>query len=229
MKKDTQLILALDLTEHDRAVEIAKDVVEFVDAIKVGYPLVLASGLRVVRELSRFSPVIADFKVADIPSVNEMICEEAFKAGAEAIIVHGFTGEDSITACVRVAKTHDCGVFVVAEMSHPGGLRFYRSRAEEIARLARESGACGIVAPATHPKRIQELKAASGGLTVISPGIGAQGGKPSQAIRAGADYIIVGRSIYESKTPRTTAMNIRDEIKHCSASMMKKDHLNHQR
>lgn len=81
MKKDTRLILALDLTEHDRAVEIAKDVVEFVDAIKVGYPLVLASGLRVVSELSRFSPVIADFKVADIPSVNEVICEEALKPG----------------------------------------------------------------------------------------------------------------------------------------------------
>jgi len=218
LKKDTQLILALDVVEHDRAVEIVKDVVGSVDGVKVGYPLVLSCGLRVVNELSRFSPVIADFKVADIPSVNQLICDQVFGAGAEAVIAHGFAGEDSLGACVGVAETYGGGVFVVAEMSHPGGLRFYRSSAEEIARIARESGACGIVAPATRPERIRELKAASGGLTVISPGVGVQGGNPAKAIRAGADYIIVGRSIYQSKTPGTTAMKIVDEIKYICAN-----------
>src|SRR5574344_1682487 len=121
MEKKSCMILALDVSDREEALKIAEDVSEFVDAIKVGYPLILATGLGIIRELAEFAPIIADFKVADIPNTNRLICEQVFEAGAEAVIAQGFTGRDSLDACIEVASEYRKDVFVVSEMSHPGG------------------------------------------------------------------------------------------------------------
>ena len=106
MKKNTRMILALDVTDREEALRITKDVREFVDAIKVGYPLVLSTGLGIIKDISKFAPIIADFKVADIPNTNRLICSQVFEAGADAVIVQGFTGRDSLEACVEVASKY---------------------------------------------------------------------------------------------------------------------------
>jgi len=129
--------------------------------------------------------------------------------GASAVICHGFTGEDSVKACVDAARGQ---VFVVTEMSHPGGKQFTAPIADKLAALAKTAGARGIVAPATRPERISELRKIIGSLEIISPGVGAQGGKASDALKAGADYIIVGRAIYESKDPRAAAESLAAEV-----------------
>ncbi|MCE8423717.1 MAG: orotidine-5'-phosphate decarboxylase [Candidatus Methanoperedens sp.] len=212
MRKKTQVILALDVTNKEKALSMAKETAYHVDAIKVGYPLVLWAGLGIVGQISEFAPVIADFKVADIPNTDRLICRQAFDAGANAVIVHGFTGHDSLIECVRTAHEYNGEIFVVAEMSHPGAIDFMQPVGERLARLAFESGASGIIAPATRPDRIQRLRHIIGDLTIISPGVGAQGGSAADAIRAGADYVIVGRSIYESKMPAKEAEKIVKEI-----------------
>jgi orotidine-5'-phosphate decarboxylase len=51
-----------------------------------------------------------------------------------------------------------------------------------------------------------------GDLKIISPGVGAQGGKASDALRFGADFVIVGRTIYEAPDPREAAENLSKEI-----------------
>ena len=213
MERNTCMILALDVTEREEALKIAENVREFVDAIKVGYPLILATGLDIIRELARFAPVIADFKVADIPNTNRLICEQVFKAGADAVIVQGFTGRDSLDACIEVASKYGKDVFVVSEMSHPGGAEFLQSAAEAIAKMAVEAGAFGLVAPATRAERVKEIRKIIGDrLTIISPGVGAQGGKASDVISAGADWVIVGRSIYKAESPKEAACEIAEEI-----------------
>jgi orotidine-5'-phosphate decarboxylase len=213
MERKTCMILALDVTDREEALNIAKDISEFVDAIKVGYPLILATGLGIIRELAEFAPIIADFKVADIPNTNHLICEQVFKAGADAVIVQGFTGRDSLDACLQVASKYGKDVFVVSEMSHPGGAEFLQSVAEAIAKMAAEAGAFGLVAPATRPKRVKAIRKIIGDkLTIISPGVGAQGGKASDVISAGADWVIVGRSIYKAESPKEAAEQIANEI-----------------
>jgi orotidine-5'-phosphate decarboxylase len=52
-----------------------------------------------------------------------------------------------------------------------------------------------------------------GELVIISPGVKAQGARPGDAIRAGADFEIVGRGIYASAEPRRSAAEIAEEIK----------------
>jgi orotidine-5'-phosphate decarboxylase len=214
MEKNTRMILALDVTDREEAIRITKEVREFVDAIKIGYPLVLAAGLEIIREISKFAPVIADFKVADIPNTNRLICSQVFEAEADAVIVQGFTGRDSLEACVEVASKYQKAIFVVSEMSHPGGVEFLQPVAEGIAKLALDTGAYGLVAPATRPTRVREIRKIIGDkLTIISPGVGAQGGKASDVIAAGADWVIVGRSIYNSKSPKEAAKEIAEEIR----------------
>ncbi|WNY27883.1 Orotidine 5'-phosphate decarboxylase [Methanimicrococcus stummii] len=213
-QRKTGIILALDVTDEENAIRVTEAVADMVDAVKIGYPLVLGTGLQIVSKLSRYAPIIADFKVADIPNTDRLICEHVFKAGCAAIIVQGFTGPDSLAECVKTANEFGGKVFVVSEMSHPGGDYFFTDEiSKEIAALAKKSGAFGIVAPATRPERVKELRAVIGAdLKIISPGVGAQGGSAADTIKAGADWVIVGRSIYNAADPKAEAEKVKSEI-----------------
>jgi len=202
----TELILALDVTEKRRAKKIAKACAPHIDAIKVGYPLVLAAGLPFAAELESIGlPLIADFKVADIPNTDRIIAEHVFDAGFASIICHGFTGRDAVQACVDVAADYGGACFVVAEMSHPGATAFFHGgTAEQIAKLAMVCGADGIIAPATRPERVKALRKIVGTRKILSPGVGAQGGDAA-AVAKIVDGIIVGRAIYDAEDPKAAA------------------------
>lgn len=201
-----ELILALDVPEKKQALKIAKAAASHLDAIKLGYPLILSCGLEIAAEFEKLDlPLIADFKVADIPNTNMLIAEQVFDAGFSSIICHGFPGKDSVLACVDVAADYGGACFVVAEMSHPGATAFFHGgAAEKIAALAVECGADGIIAPATRPERAKALRKIVGSRKILSPGVGAQGGDAA-AIAKIVDGIIVGRAIYESGDPAAAA------------------------
>lgn len=212
MMKDSRLVLALDETDGTKALKVADAVGDLVDAIKINWPLVLSEGPQMITELSKRSEVICDFKVADIPNTVRLIVENAVSRGASAVIVHAFTGDDSLRAAVEAAG--DAEIYAVTEMSHPGAKLFTAQHAEEMARLGVECGAAGFIAPATRPDRIRAIRNVIGeSKKILSPGVGAQGGKASDAISAGADYAIVGRAIYGSDNPRASALAFAEDIK----------------
>lgn len=212
MNRNTQLILALDVVSRDRALTLAEQLKDHFDAIKIGYPLILNAGLEVVKEISSFAPVIADLKVADIPNTNRLICEAVLEAGASGIIAQAFPGKDSLIACVDCAASYGADLYAVTEMSHPGAEQFMAPQAESMARMAVEAGARGVVAPATRPERIRLIRSIIGDRIIISPGVGAQGGSAQVALQAGADYLIVGRSVYEAENPAACAETLIREI-----------------
>lgn len=209
MRRERRLIIALDVRTRAEALRIASETAGLCDAFKVNYPLVLPAGLGVVDELATHGPVLCDLKVADIPVTNQRIVEEVFRHEAAGVIVHGFPGEDSLRACVEAA-TGD--VFVVAFMSHPGAAQFFAPASDALAHLTREAGASGIIVGATRPERIRELRDLVGDLLILSPGIGPQGGDPAEALRAGADHLIVGRRITQSPDPAQAARGVLEEI-----------------
>jgi orotidine-5'-phosphate decarboxylase len=210
MRKDTRLVLALDETNEEKAMDIARSVSPYVDAVKINWPLVLSAGPGMITKLSKETEVICDFKVADIPNTVRLIVEQSVSKGASAVIVHAFTGEDSMTAAVEAAG--DAEIYAVTEMSHPGGKMFTALHAEEMAAMGVRCGAAGFIAPATRPERIAAVRSIIGDRKILSPGVGAQGGSASSAISAGADYVIVGRAIYGSEDPRSAARSIYEEI-----------------
>ncbi|MCD6275860.1 MAG: orotidine-5'-phosphate decarboxylase [Thermoplasmata archaeon] len=207
----SRVILALDVTDMDKAKKIAKETSEYLHAIKIGWPLVLSAGMKIVSELSKYSPIICDFKVADIPNTTKLIVEQAKRYGASGIIVHGFVGHDSLHAAIEASG--NMKVYVVAEMSHPGALDFMQVHTEKIVEMAKKEGATGLIAPATRPERLRKIRELAGNLEILSPGVGAQGGSAKKAIESGADYIIVGRSIYNQENPKEAARRFYEETK----------------
>jgi orotidine-5'-phosphate decarboxylase len=202
------VILALDVTDKSRALEVVNDTAKYIDAVKVGYPLILSTGIEIIGDLKKSGkPIIADLKVADVPHVSSEICRIATSAGADYVIIQGFLGRDVVKACSNVAA-----VFVVCDMSHPGALDFISSQSVEIARATR-SYAQGIVAPATRPESIRNLRGIVGNLIIIAPGIKSQGAKVGSALKAGADFEIIGRAIYNSPDPVEEAKSIYRELK----------------
>ena len=200
----TKLILALDVLDKDRAIKICNSCAPYIDAIKIGYPLVLSAGLGIARDLLKFKlPLIADFKVADIPNTNQLIAEQVFSAGFSAIICHAFTGRDAVQVCVDSAHLHNGECFVVAEMSHPGATEFFHGGvAERLAQVALACRADGIIVPATRPERVKKLRSIIGEKKIYAPGVGTQGGD-LRTIVGIVDGIIVGRAIYEADNPAT--------------------------
>ena len=211
MKKQTRMVLAIDETDGQKALKIVEEVAEYIDAVKINWPLVLSEGPEMITKLSKYTDVICDFKVADIPNTVSLIVSNAVKRGAAAVLVPAFTGDDSLKAAVEAAG--DADIYAVTEMSHPGGKMFTARHAEEMARLGVECGAKGFIAPATRPERIAAIREIIGDRLILSPGVGAQGGSASSAIKAGADYVIVGRAIYKADDPKAVAKSICEEIK----------------
>ncbi len=215
MEIKNKIILAMDLLTIDGALEVGNSVINYLDTIKIGYPLALAEGLPSIGLVKdRFDcKIIADFKVADIPETNKKIADLTFKAGADAIIVHGFVGPDSVKACVNSAEEFGTEVFLLTEMSHPGASRFLQPAAEDIAAMGMGMGLKNYVAPSTKPDRLKKIREVVGKDSfIISPGVGAQGGDPNKTLEF-ADAIIVGRSIYSSEYPEKVVKSIVDSIK----------------
>ena len=204
MKIKNNLILALDVMDEKEAIIICDKVKDFIDTIKIGYPLALAEGLEIIKTLKdKFNfKVICDFKVADIDATNSKICDETFKAGADAIICHGFVGSDSVQACLDMANKHKKELFLLTEMSHPGAKMFLQKNADDIAKMGVELGITNYVAPATRINRLKDIRNIVGeNAFIISPGVGTQGGDAKETLKY-SNAIIVGRSIYEAENPK---------------------------
>lgn len=215
MEVENNIILALDVLNMEDALTIVENVSNYINTIKIGYPLVLSEGLRSITEIKEnFNcTVIADFKVADIPETNEKIANLTFEAGADAIIVHGFVGDDSAQACMDSAKNYNKDIFLLTEMSHPGASMFIQQHTEEIAQMGVKLGIKNYVGPSTKLDRLEKIRKIIGKESfLISPGVGTQGGDPKDTLKF-ADALIVGRSIYLSKNPEKAVEDIIGRIK----------------
>jgi len=206
LERKTGIVLALDLPNEKYALSLVRKVCGEIDCVKVGHILLLEKGLRIVRRIKRIEnlPVIADFKICDIPYISGKITKTLTQAGCDGIVVHGFMGPDGVEECIKEAG--EKMVFVATELTSVGGEIFMQPVADDVARMARELGAYGIQAPGTRPHRIERLRQIVGDdIVIISCGIGAQGSSPGTAIKAGADFEIIGRLIYASPNPLESA------------------------
>jgi orotidine-5'-phosphate decarboxylase len=210
----SHIMLALDTPNRVTSLHVMDQCHDIIDAVKFNYPLILKEGLSLLTDIkTKYNlPVVADFKVADVPVTNNRIVQMVKDAGADAIMIHGFIGSDSILE-IKETAADQLGIIVVTELTSPGGLEFTRQHSEAFAKLCEFLNCYGIQAPGTRPDQIKRLRnIISPDKIIVSCGIGAQGGQFAEAIRAGATYGIIGRAIYQASDPRASALRFLNEV-----------------
>lgn len=215
-KRGSRLVLALDFSDPfsqriahaQRVLDATK---ENVAAVKMNQHLLLPFGLEGVRGIIETSkkaglPLIADLKMNDIESTNLNMVDSLLAYGFDAVIANPFVGADEgLGEVVKRMHSHGGGIILLVYMSHRGAGEGYGIRTESgeplyrvFAKRARDWKADGVVVSAKSEDRIEETRAIVGKERLIfTPGIGAQGGSPP----AGADFLIVGRSVTEATDP----------------------------
>lgn len=196
---NSKLVVAVDVFDCDFALDLAREIGREVFAIKVNWPLIMVRGSSIVSELCRYTRVICDLKIADIPNTNSLIAGRVSEEGAWGVISQSFPGEDSLRAVVEASGS--TRVFSVVAMSHPGAKQFIYPNTEELIDMSLRAGVYGLIAPGNDYSMLSRIRSKTRDLTIMTPGIGAQGGSPEEALKNGADLLIVGRAIYNAESP----------------------------
>jgi orotidine-5'-phosphate decarboxylase len=137
--------------------------------------------------------LVLDAKRGDVGSTAEHYAREAFdRYGAHAVTVNPYLGTDSVQPYFQ----HGGGVLALCRTSNPGGDDFqaldaggrplYLAIAERVATQWSRNGECGLVAGATYPAELSEIRAVAPDLPLLVPGVGAQGGSAAAAVEHGA-------------------------------------------
>ncbi len=151
--------------------------------------------------LSRLQPLrVADFKLADITPVMWSLIEPIVYE-VDAVIAHAFIGPDALMELrdrLRAAGVH---LILVYHMSHRGAEFTFGRCIDVMDEVVERVDPWGLVAPATMPSIVSRARRRYPDIVILSPGVGAQGAKPGDAICAGADYEIIGRSVTRAPDP----------------------------
>lgn len=203
----------VDLEDMTRILADINSLKKEVGGLKIGSLLVWKYGLgKIVSEIRKMCdfPVIFDAQKAgtDIPSIIEEQVKLASDTGVDAFIASALgAGPKTLESFIKSSLKHNLVPIVVLEMTHPMANAFLREDAsKQVLTQSLEMGVENFVAPGNNPERIKMYRDLALGvrktIKIFSPGIGPQGGGPDTAVEAGADFVIVGRSIYEAKDPR---------------------------
>lgn len=211
LRKPPALIIALDL-ELGKAVQLAKNLSSVKDkiaAFKIGSLQSMSQGLKAaVSGLRVFTdmPIIYDHQkgCTDIPEIVEKQVRAAKECGIDFMIaVPQSAGSKSLESFVKVCNIEKIEPIVLLEMTHAGANDFLKEdTARKIFDKSIELGVEYFVCPGNKPEKIKEYKSWNKNIKILSPGIGAQAGSAFEAVRAGTDYPIVGRVVYEAEEPK---------------------------
>src|SRR5437660_5388854 len=234
----SSLIVALDFDSLSTALKFAKQVADLVGMFKIGNQLFTAAGPAAVKEVAALGPgVFLDLKFHDIPNtVAGAVLASAALSGVQLVNVHALGGKAMLEAAVQAIsagvpmgadRPRLLAVTILTSMDQKamkevgiGGAP--RLRVVKLAQLAKNAGVDGVVASVQEAKAIR--KACGREFLIATPGVRptetaskkkddqARTATPAQAIKAGADYIVVGRPILAAEDPRAAAQAVVDEI-----------------
>ena len=234
-----QLLIALDVDTGVRALELADELRGSAGGYKIGSRLFTAEGPAIVKALvDRGDRVFLDLKFHDIPSAVAAAVHVAEDLGVWMLTVHASGGAEMLRAAREASSRRPHGPMVVAVtvltsldervFGELGITRSVLNQVDALARLAQEAGLDGVVASAWETARIRQ--SCGPGFTIVTPGIrsawepstsAANAARPddqartlsaAQAVRAGANYLVVGRPIIETQNPRAAAEQIGREL-----------------
>ena len=223
------LLVALDVATAEDAVRLAQATEPYVGGFKVGLRLLHGPGPATVAAIGRLGkPVFADAKLHDIPTQVEAAAFRLAELGARWITAHAGGGVDMLAAAVAGAAAGGgssgiLGVTVLTSLTDgdinrlaPGS-----SPGKLTARLARSVAEAGCEGAVAAVSELGVLAEVAPGILRVTPGIRPEGAAPVdqervatpvEALRRGADYLVVGRPITEARDPAAAAAALAEEI-----------------
>lgn len=222
-----RLIVALDLPDVASAENVVAQLGTSARVYKIGYQLIPLGGFDLARRISATGKkVFLDLKFHDIGATVERGVKSVAKLGADFLTVHA---EPDVLAGAVAGRGDDkrlkiLAVTVLTSLDQAAIEKSgYAIRLDDLvmkrAEFAVEAGADGVVASAAEAERIRSRFGNK--LVIVTPGVRPAGAAlndqkrvltPASAIRAGADYLVVGRPIVEAADPAAAAAAIAAEI-----------------
>jgi orotidine-5'-phosphate decarboxylase len=226
-----ELIVALDVASTPEAIAAVDSLPKEVGWYKIGLELFSAEGPAVVQAVkSRGKSVFLDLKLHDIPRTVERAVRAAAHHGADMLTVHASGGRAMLKAAAEAART--CGrtapkiIAVTAltsldqqDLRDLGVGRGLPEHVTALAELALQSGIAGLVCS---PQEVENLRSRFGPQPLlVTPGIRPAGGEagdqkriatPAAAVRAGANFLVVGRPVLEAPDPAAAARAVLREM-----------------
>jgi orotidine-5'-phosphate decarboxylase len=230
-----RLIVALDVADRESALRLVEQLNGLVGMFKVGHQLFTAEGPQLAREIVESGGrVFLDLKYHDIPNTVAGASAAAARLGVSIFNVHALGGSAMMRAAARAvadqvvqgARPLVLAVTVLtsmneADLSEVGIASDVEPEVVRLATLARDSGLDGVVASPREIRHIRE-RVAPDRFVILTPGIRPAHTEsadqkriatPADALRDGADFIVLGRAITASPNPREAAERILEEIK----------------
>jgi orotidine-5'-phosphate decarboxylase len=230
------IVVALDVDTSDQALALVEGLRGVVGMFKVGKQLFTAAGPDVVRRIVAMGEqVFLDLKFHDIPNTVAKAGIEAARLGVTIFNVHATGGTKMLKAVVqevnetaereRMRRPLILGVTVLTSHTEESlkEIGIERKLEDEVVHLARLCEAAGIDGVVASPHEIVPIRQAvvHPNFVILTPGVRPAGAAsndqsrvmtPAEAIRAGADYLVVGRPITAAANPAEAARGILEEI-----------------
>ena len=231
-----RLIVALDVSTERRARELVDSLRGVVGMFKIGSQLFTEAGPKIVSEIANSgNGVFLDLKFHDIPNTVSCAAVAATRLGVSIFNVHASGGRemmrrtaDAVSEVATQEGLKRPSVIAVTVLTSSDATMLSdvgigsepETQVRRLSLLAKASGMDGVVASA-HEVALVRSAVMSPDFLIVTPGVRPSGAvlddqkrvmTPAQAIRAGADYIVVGRPITSAKDPVESARQILEEM-----------------
>ncbi len=229
-RSESRIIVALDFPAEEPALQLVEQLTPERCRLKVGKEMFTRLGPGFVRELSgRGFDVFLDLKFHDIPNTVAAACRAAADLGVWMINVHASGGPRMMEAAREVLAQQPerpllIGVTILTSLAQADleAIGYAGSPQDNVLRLARLAEAAGLDGVVCSPQETQALRAAvQPGFRLVTPGVrplwAATGDQkrvatPADALRNGADYLVIGRPVTAAADPLEKLDLIQQEL-----------------
>lgn len=229
MVKD-KIIVALDVPTKEEALAIVGELGDKVGAYKIGMQLYNACGPEILKEVTaRNGKIFLDLKFHDIPNTVASAARVVADLGVFMFNVHACGGSKMMKAAAEALKEEAeklgverpllIAVTVLTSLNEEevqGEIGISRSLEEQVAAMAKLAKECGLDGVVASPREIAIIREACGeDFLIVTPGIRPRDASvddqkriktPGEAIKDGADYLVIGRPITKAED-RVAAVN----------------------
>ena len=211
-----RIIVALDSSNFDKVKKLAETLKKEVYAFKIGYQFFFNFGIKGYKKIHSICPnIFLDLKLHDIPNTVEKGMDALLKIKPKLSTIHISGGDQMMKAAIKNKKnTKVLGVSILTSIDNSQTKKFYNQKdvsilVRKFSKFAKKNKLDGVVCSPNEIKYVR--KEVGKNFIIVTPGIRINNKiksddqkriqTPKKAIELGADYLVIGRPITESKNP----------------------------